>query len=171
VCGLESKIVFERNEIPATGRSTVVSRHGSPVLFLSVLIAIVCLPLAPIPGRAQGTSGPTVSDSSVGYIDSAIPTSMLRWRFDAAYDFQHPSRAEFFYAQGKPGGPGLPRPETSIDYQDISTYLEIAANPWLSGFVDVPCLFLNPQVNANTAGLTDMNAGCKLAFLQTGDTT
>jgi hypothetical protein len=127
--------------------------------------------MAPAPALAQGTGDPTTSDSSVGYIDSAVPISQLRLRFDAAYDFARPSRAEFFYAQTKPGGPGLPRPEKSIDYQDIATYLEVAANPWLSGFVEGPIRLLNPQVNANTAGFADMNAGFKLAFLQTGTTT
>jgi hypothetical protein len=149
----------------------VAGRRASHFLLWSAVLAGGLLVLDPASASAQGTGDPTTSDSSVGYIDSAIPISQLRLRFDAAYDFERPSRAEFFYAQTKPGGPGLPLPEKKIDYQDISTYLELAANPWLSGFVEVPVRFLNPEVNTNTAGLADMNAGFKLAFLQTCATT
>ncbi len=61
--------------------------------------------------------------------------------------------------------PGLPQPEPRIDYQDLSAYLELAANDRLSGFVELPWRFLNPEVNANANGLSDMNAGFKYAFL------
>ncbi len=66
---------------------------------------------------------------------------------------------------GNPNARGLPRPETKIDYQDISSYLELKANDRLSGFLEVPVRFLNPEINTNTAGLADMNAGFKWAFL------
>src|SRR5262245_16765222 len=83
--------------------------------------------LAMGPAPAQGTSGPRVSDSSVGSIDPAIPGDVFRLRFDAAYDFTRATRAEFFYARPHPLGPGLPQPEPRIDYQDLSAYLELAA--------------------------------------------
>jgi hypothetical protein len=186
------------------------------------------------------------SGSVVGYIDSAVPLTQFRLRFDAAYDSNRPDRAEFFYAKyrsnalivggnpaapatdaqiqaaidrgglgkgghgpgdvrqavtgstggtvtvgqlqalvyataiGKPGvtvnqaiidpkAPGLPLPETRVDYQDITSYLEVALNERFSGFVEVPVRFLNPEQNANTAGLADMNAGFKWAFLYCPD--
>lgn len=110
-------------------------------------------------------SGASAKNSTVGYIDSAIPMSLLRLRFDAAYDFRRPNRAEFFYAKSAPSGPGLPQPEPRIDYQDLSSYLEVAASDRMSGFVELPWRFLNPEVNANTNGPSDMNAGFKYAFL------
>jgi hypothetical protein len=119
--------------------------------------------------RAQGTTGPRVSDSTVGYIDDAIPGDVFRFRFDAAYDFTRATRAEFFYARPHPLGPGLPRPEPRIDYQDLSAYLELAASDRLSAFVDLPYRFLNPEVNANANGFSDMNAGFKYAFLYRED--
>jgi hypothetical protein len=119
--------------------------------------------------RAQGTTGPRVSDSTVGYIDAAIPGDVFRLRFDAAYDFTRATRAEFFYARPHPLGPGLPRPEPRIDYQDLSAYLELAASERFSGFVELLWRFLNPEVNANANGFSDMNAGFKYAFLYRDD--
>ena len=126
--------------------------------------------LAPAPADAQGPGEPVVSGSSVGYIDSALVGNLFRLRVDAAYDNRRPTRAEFFWAKGAPGGPGLPLPETNVDYQDISAYLELTATSWLSGFVECPVRFLNPDINPNTAGYTDMNAGFKAALVQTEDT-
>jgi hypothetical protein len=106
-----------------------------------------------------------VGDSNVGYIDSAIPANVFRLRFDAAYDNNRPSRAEFFYARGAPFGPGLPNPETSVDYQDISAYLEFALDECTSVFGELPVRFLNPEINDNSAGLGDSNVGFKRALI------
>src|SRR4051794_9920521 len=92
----------------------------------------------PRPAHAQGTGGPIVTDSKVGYIDSAILGNIFRLRFDAAYDNHRPSRAEFFYAQTAPRGPGLPFPEPSVDYQDISAYGEYQFGPRFSAFLELP---------------------------------
>lgn len=142
------------------------SMPKGPVL-RAVLIAIVVGPaLLPAPAGAQGTSGPTVSDSKVGYIDSAIPGNVFRFRYDASFNNRRPTRAEFFYAPGPPFGPGLPLPERSVDYQDVSAYAEAAVGDRFSVFADVPVRFLNPDLNQNTAGLADMNAGFKCALLR-----
>ena len=132
------------------------------------------------PERALALGGETTTraQSSVGYIDSAIPLTQFRLRFDAAYDDNRPDRAEFFYAKcgcfringsdpKAPGPPGSPpsRIETSVDYQDIASYLELAVNQRISAFVEVPVRFLNPEVLNNTAGIGDMNAGFKVALL------
>lgn len=130
-------------------------------LFLTILWAGVA--------HAQGTSGPRVSDSSVGYIDSAIPGDLFRFRFDASYNDRRPTRAEFFYPRGGPVGPGLPEPEPRVDFQELSAYLELAASDRLSAFVNVPVLFINPELNADHAGFSDLDAGFKFAFLQNED--
>jgi hypothetical protein len=108
-------------------------------------------------------------DSSVGYIDNPIPTSQVILRYDTAYDFPTPNRAEFFYAKPRPGGPGLPLPERRIDFQDATAVLEAARDGRWSGFVELPVRFLNPEVNANAAGLGDVRAGFKYAFYQGPD--
>lgn len=123
----------------------------------------------------------SVNDSVTGYIDNPIVGTQVRIRADAAYDNFFPDRAEFFY--GKCGcfrNPALPPgvfdpgatgpttatfdPEQGVDYQDIATYIELAATPRFSVFTEVPVRFLNPVVNANTAGLADINAGFKFAL-------
>ena len=159
------------------------------------------------------------ASSTVGYVDSAIPTNLFRLRVDAGFDDNTPDLAEFFYSQyrqqtfipiagsnpgsgkgsgsgsngkGKPsfvngGGEatvtqkngqfliyspqanGLAAAETSIDYQDVSTYVEKTFGDNLSAFVELPVRFLEPQVNPDAAGFADMNAGFKWAFLHTED--
>jgi hypothetical protein len=137
------------------------ARRSVPSLFVATLLAGAV--------QAQGTSGPRVSDSSVGYIDSAIPGDVFRFRFDAAYDDRRPTRAEFFYPKGGPAGPGLQEPETSVDFQELSAYLEMAASDSLSAFVDLLVRFINPQVNADHAGFADLDAGFKFAFIRSED--
>jgi hypothetical protein len=104
----------------------------------------------------------STSDSNVGYIDSAIPATQFRFRFDAAYDKRVPDRAEFFYrAAMRPGGGIPPTAETGVDYQDIVPYLELGITDRLSFFVEAPVRFLNPELNANTAGVSDIQPGVK----------
>lgn len=100
------------------------------------------------------------SESNVGYIDSALPLTLFRLRVDAAYDNPTPDRVQFFYSEDGPGGLGN---ETRVDYQDIRAYFEYAPTCRLSGFLEVPFRFLNPEKNANTAGLSDIEAGLKYA--------
>jgi hypothetical protein len=126
--------------------------------------------LLPSGAHAQGTTGePTVSDDKTGYIDNAIPGSLFRLRFDDAFDNIRATRAEFFYAKSGPTGPGLPRPETRVDYQELLPYLEWAFLPQLSVFAELPERFLHPEVNPSAAGLSDMNVGFKYAFVHSPD--
>jgi hypothetical protein len=114
--------------------------------------------------------GPTVSDSSVGYIDNAIPGNLFRFRYDTVYNNRRPNRAEFFWARGQPFGPGVPLPEPSVDYQDFSSYLELAGpEKWVSGFLEVPFRLVNPEVNVDAGGPGDLNAGFKIAYVRRKD--
>jgi hypothetical protein len=133
----------------------------------AVLIGMALLPAIV---RAQGTSGPSSSDSRVGYIDNAIPGNIFRLRFDDNTDDRRPTRAEFIYPQGAPNGPGLPRPDPSIDFQELTAYMEYAPVARFSVFLELPVRFLEPTVNAREAGLSDLNTGFKWAFVRTADT-
>jgi hypothetical protein len=139
------------------------------ILLKSVPLVLLLALIAPEAASAQGTSTPTTRSSNVGYVDPALPLNVFRLRYDDAWNARRPNRAEFIYAQGQPLGPGLPLPETSIDFQDVSAYLEVAAFDRLSAFVELPVRFINPEINANSAGLGDMNAGFKFAFLSKPD--
>lgn len=114
---------------------------------------------------ADDDDGFTVRGSSVGYIDTAVPGNVLLFRTDFGYDFRFPNRAEMFYPQGRPGGPGLPLPERSIDYQDLTVYAEKAVGCRGSVFTEFGTRFLNPEVNRNAAGYGDMAVGFKYALL------
>ena len=74
------------------------------VLFAVVTVSVAVLHSAKL--RAQGTTGPVIRDSNVGYIDPAIPADLFRFRYDAAYDNNRPTRAEFFWSPGEPFGAG-----------------------------------------------------------------
>src|SRR5205823_11518088 len=51
--------------------------------------------------------------------------------------------------------------ESRVDYQEISSYLEVAANRTTSGFIELPARFINPRLNANAYGFSDLNMGFK----------
>jgi hypothetical protein len=154
------------------------------LLSLGRLCAMLLLALlAPRCAMSQFAS----SDSDSGYIDDAIVGTQLRARFDAAYGNNRPDRAEFFYAKcgclrevgADRDAPGPAPPlngadpnttrfiETNIDYQDIMLDFEYAFTTDFSIFVETPFRFLNPEVNANTAGFADLQAGFKYALLTT----
>jgi hypothetical protein len=127
--------------------------------------------LQPVTSAALGDSFVSLRNDA-GYIDNALPFSHFRLRYDSATFSNRPDRAEFFYAKCgcfkvagiDPNANGPPLPETTVDYQDLSAYLEVAGNSRFSVFVELPIRALNPDQNANTTGLADMNAGFKAAL-------
>ena len=125
-----------------------------------------------------------------GYIDSAIPRSNIRLRYDDAYGMNRPDRAEYFYPQcgcwffGKGTHPFSSVAErnavlrgfgpTNINglirnYQEYSTYVEFAPLPNMSAFVEVPVRYIDPQANRKATGFGDMNLGFKYAFIAQPD--
>jgi hypothetical protein len=118
------------------------------------------------------------SSTAVGYIDSAIPMTQLRIRYDSAYGDNRPDRAEFFYPKcgcfatlppGNPNrdtnAPGPPLTEKNVDFQELRTMLEYAPFERFSAFVEIPVRWINPEVNDNADGLGDVDFGAKYAFL------
>jgi hypothetical protein len=128
-------------------------------------------PAPELPSLASGVQGGrgVAYSSNTTYIDSALIRSQFRLRFDAAYDDNRPDRAEFFYPKCGcfPGAPGPPLAEKRVDYQDITAYLEGALAPHFSLFIEAPYRFLNPEVNGNTNGFSDINVGGKVALIST----
>src|SRR5262245_19344265 len=61
------------------------------------------------------------SDSGVSFIDSAVPRSMVRLRYDLGFSDHRPTRAEFLYAKtGVLGGSGMPLSESRVDVQELN---------------------------------------------------
>jgi hypothetical protein len=127
-----------------------------------------------------------VARSDVGYIDSAIPQTQLRFRYDAGFEDNRPDRAEFFYPKCgclallpptnplfDPRAPGPAQQPRFIDFQEQTSYLEVAYNRRLSGFVEIPVRFIDfdqrvdslLNLHSNLAGLSDVNFGVKYALL------
>jgi hypothetical protein len=95
-----------------------------------------------------------------GYLDNAIPMTMMRLRYDFGFGVNRPDRAEYFYAawrelsfhphaitgkgiifdQNARGPEQLP---ANLNYQQFSTYMEFAYNHRLSAFVNVPVRYVN----------------------------
>jgi hypothetical protein len=126
---------------------------------------------------------PPIEASMVGYIENAIVGSEARVRFDAAFDDSLPDRAEFIYAKcgcyrptadpNAPGpGPGVPK---YVNFQTLSFMGEYAPTSRLSGFVEIPIRWLQPegviappnlpQAFSSSGGIGDVEAGLKFAAL------
>jgi hypothetical protein len=96
--------------------------------------------------------------------------NVVRFRYDNAHGNNRPTRGAFFYARQAPNGPGLPLPETNVDYQDLALYGEYLFGERLSVFAELPVRFANFRVNKDQSGLTDMYAGFKYAFYRDDNT-
>lgn len=103
-------------------------------------------------------------ESSVAFIDSALPLTNFRVRYDANRKAQRINRAEYLWAMPQPIGRGLPIDETRMHEQRSTAYFEFAPKPTLSGFVELGARFVDPEINSNATGFDDMNFGLKWAF-------
>ena len=125
-----------------------------------------------------------------GYIDSAVPRSNIRLRYDDAYDMNRPDRAEYFYPQCGcyffAGGSRLSqtwhnamprcghlaprmRDGKSTISRSFRPMSSIAPLPHMSAFVEVPVRYIDPQANPKATGFGDMNLGFKYAFIARPD--
>lgn len=95
-------------------------------------------------------------------VSTTQPFNHYRFGLDLAYDLPSPDRSEYFWA----GPPRGPRPERSVDYQDMRIKFEVGS-PKFSVGTEIPIRVLDPEVNANHAGLGDMNITTK-TVLHTG---
>ena len=137
----------------------------------------------PKPSKPKPTSDldrPPIEASMVGYIDDAIVGSQIRLRFDAGFDNNRPDRAEFFYAacgcNGSPAAGPAPGLVLHLNFQQLYMRAEYAPAARFSLFAEVPIRWVQPQVFdsrtipstggfGNQAGLSDVQAGFKLAVL------
>ncbi len=94
--------------------------------------------------------------------DTPRPVTMTRIRWDSAFNFGFPDTAEFFWAQIGTKGPK--NPESSLHYNQLSFYQEVAAKG-ASMFVEIPYLSVMPDINPSAAGFGDMNVGFKTVLL------
>ncbi len=161
---------------PSTAPTTAPEQRPTPAERPSP--ATEAEPLISPPPVAAGRSAAGLGEqvaltSNAAYIDSAVPVTQFRLRFDAAYDDNRPDRDEFFYPKcgcfHTPDARGPAMPETKVDYQEVSSYLEYAVSPRFSAFFETTYRSINPTVNPNEDGFGDLNTGFKWAFLYQPD--
>jgi len=99
-------------------------------------------------------------------LDVTQPFSNFRIRAQGIWNEPSPDRAEFLWAKSITlGGRGPAQLEQSVNYQELRFYLEQAVGTKFSMFVDLPMRWVDPVVNANSAGFSDMNTGTKLLLI------
>lgn len=125
--------------------------------FRGLLALLVYVWVAPVAFAQRG------SDSSVGYIDPAIPMNVFRFRNDDVFGVNRPDRAEFFW----PDKNGPPKPETNVNYTDLTGYLEMKLSDRFSVFAEAPYRFLDPERNKDHDSFGDTTAGLKGALIYT----
>lgn len=91
-------------------------------------------------------------------MDSAQPSSNTRIRFGFDYGRRFVDRAGIYW--GKIGGPGPPVAERSIDAQEFRIAFETGGEKF-STTTEIPFRAVNPDNNANHAGLGDMTLTTK----------
>ncbi len=128
-----------------------------------------------LPSLQEARDALTDATTYVSFIDNALPRTQARMYFDDGMRVRRPSRAEFLQPKGGlpfsgvGDGPGPPLPETSLDYQDLRTYGELAIFPRFSTFFNSGFRWVNPDVNRNDGGFGDADLGFKLAMVSTSD--
>ena len=147
-----------------------MKRIDSPISAAGFALLGFILLSNPLASPAQSSGqddgdGIVIQDGNAGYIDLAIPGNQVRLIFDSGYDLDRPSRNEFFYAKRGPAGPGLPLPETSIDYQEAAIYLEQLVRDDVSAFIQLGLRAIDPEINRNSTGFGDMQLGLKAALI------
>lgn len=172
--------------------------HRYAISTLLMIAATSLLQYTTLPAYAQ------YEDSDAGYIDSAVISNKLRVRFDAGFDLNRPDRAEFFYASWANladhphaikntdkivtavNNRGPLRIPESVNFQEVSTYLEMAPLDRFSIFAELPFRFVQfigdaedpnafetpgfreayDRSSSETQGVSDTQLGFKYALVQ-----
>jgi hypothetical protein len=100
--------------------------------------------------------------SSALFVDFARPATITRLRWDAGRNLIDPDRSEFFWPAI--AGKGPKRPETGLNFNELSLYQEVAADRF-SFFISVPYRNLRSDVNGGAGGFGDLTLGTKTMFL------
>ncbi len=92
------------------------------------------------------------------FLDFARPRSMTRFRWNHGENLILPDRNEYFW--GAIGGPGPGLPETGLDYDELTIYLETASDNF-SLFIETPYRNNDPDINFGSGGFGDLRFGTK----------
>lgn len=129
-------------------------------IFMHDTLAVAQVPEFPV----------VVGDSGVGYIDSSVIGNQVRFRADATYGIDKVNRGEYLWAWPAAVSNGPPAVESNVDYQRYAAYFEYALASNFSAFFEGGFLAVNPEINSNTSGIGDIQAGFKYGLVQESDT-
>ncbi len=100
------------------------------------------------------------------FIQTTQPFNNCRVRLDLAQNLEFPDRSEYFWAKtpgGKGPGPDLPG-ETSVDYRDLSFYIEKGFKRFSIG-TTLPIRDVDPEIRDNSTGFADMDVRTKTVLM------
>jgi len=106
-------------------------------------------------GSERVIHAPFEIDTTQPFGNFAIKTHMVTGQ-------RFPDRAEFFWSRAGGRGPALP--ETSVNYQEVRLKLELGKGKF-STTTEVPFRWLDPERNANHAGLGDLTTATKTVLV------
>jgi hypothetical protein len=151
------------------GRTNCCSLCDSSTCVGRMLCGLYCCICCPDPCY-QSCFVPAANASF--FLDPVYPVTQMRIRWDSVLNYTLPDRSEFLLPRlGAVGGKG-PRPGagpstaalTSLKYNDLSLYQEVAAGK-ASFFIEIPYRSLDPAEPYNhAANFGDLNLGTKALF-------
>jgi hypothetical protein len=98
------------------------------------------------------------------FVDPARPANMTRFRWDRGLNLILPDRNEFFWA--RIGGKGPGNPALSLDYNELSVYIEAGAERF-SAFTEMIYRSWRGDPIGGGAGFTDLIVGTKSLLIDT----
>jgi hypothetical protein len=119
-------------------------------------------PTAPSPAPPSTEPLPADFQTGVSFLDSALPRSLVRLRYDYDLFDRRPTRAEFLFPAD-----GFHLPETRVHSQELNVHVEYGLNDWFSTFIESPYKWINPDQNDNVSGIGDLQFGAKFAGYNT----
>ena len=116
--------------------------------------------------------------SAGGYIDPAVIRSRVRFRYDSFWGVNFPDRAEFNFAAPPAIGGRARAADNELDYQELTTYAEIALLPRFSIFGEFPARFvdgaiardpISGEAETHQGGAGDFRAGLRFGIIARPD--
>lgn len=95
-------------------------------------------------------------------LDTTEPLTSISIRYNSYWGMKTPDRGEYFWAN--PNASKL-RPERQVDYQEVMLRMENGGDRF-SMITEIPLRILDPVVNDNTTGLSDISFGPKMVLVK-----
>ena len=115
------------------------------------------IPAVGDPPEGMPTADYLSLNSAVSFLDSAMPRTTIRTRYDIDNGARQPVRADYLFSSRDFGVP-----EPYVNQSELDVYLEYAPSSFFSVFLDQPYRWVNLTRNASRDGNADAGFGAKL---------